>query len=242
MSKKKAQQIRPVGRFRSRRLSNGLDVRIHPGPPLGPGMTTPSMDDVLAALEGFDPDISWKAARHQILPMLPRLRPFPGGDDQTVRVILPPGILVSFGIDLGPAVTFLGSSVVDRWRVDRDSIVEAALHNLRARACDCKPDLVIRDHIADAPVTVLQSRQGIAASLLLVPEHIDRLFGPGPHLLLAPMRDLLIALPADVDRDFAAWLSEEWEALDPNHLHLGGFVHEAGSVMPEPLEGVLAQA
>jgi hypothetical protein len=240
MSKKKAQQIRPLGR--SRRLSNGLDVRIHSGPPLGPGMITPSMDDVLAALEGFDPDISWKAARREILPMLPRVRPFPGPDDQTVRVILPPGILVSFGIDLGPAVTFLGSAVVERWRVDRDSIVEVALRNLRARARECEPDLVIRDHIADTPVMVLQSHLGIAASLLLVPEHLDRLFGRGPHLLLAPMRDLLIALPANVDRDFAAWLAAEWEALDPNHLHLGGFVHEAGSVMPEPLEGVLAQA
>jgi hypothetical protein len=242
MSKKKAQHVRPLARLRCRRLANGLDVRVHGGPQLGPGMTVASMDAVFAALERFDPALPWKTARHQILPMLPRVRPFPGPDDEAVRVILPPGILVSFGIDLGPAITFVGSSVVAHWRVDRSSLAEAALRNLRARADECGPGLVIRDHIAATPVMVLQSRLGIAASLLLVPEHLDRLFGPGPHLMLAPMRDLLIALPADVDRSFAAWLAEEWEALDPNHLHLGGFVHQAGVVVPEPLEGSLAEA
>ena len=140
-----------------------------------------------------------------------------------------PGILVSFGIDLGPAITFVGAPLLDRWRVDVPTLAAAALSNLRrlaARVPD--PTTVIRDHIGDVPVTLLQSRLGIAASLILVPESLERLLGPGPQLLLAPMRDILIALPPDVDREFAAWLADEWEALDPNHLHLGGFRHEAG--------------
>ena len=102
--------------------------------------------------------------------------------------------------------------------------------------------MVIRDRIGDVPVTLIQTRLGIAASLILVPECLDRLVGPGPHLLLAPMRDILIALPPDVDREFAAWLADEWEALDPNHLHLGGFQHERGTIIPEALDEAQARA
>jgi hypothetical protein len=50
------------------------------------------------------------------------------------------------------------------------------------------------------------------------------------------MRDILIALPPNVDPGFAAWLAEEWEALDPNHLHLGGFRFTGGRVAPEAIE------
>jgi hypothetical protein len=56
------------------------------------------------------------------------------------------------------------------------------------------------------------------------------------------MRDILIALPADVDREFAAWLADEWEALDPNHLHLGGFRHDRETIVPEALDEAAAQA
>ena len=52
----------------------------------------------------------------------------------------------------------------------------------------------------------------------------------------------VIALPPDVDQEFASWLADEWEALDPNHLHLGGFRHEAGSIVPEALDEAMARA
>jgi hypothetical protein len=81
---------------------------------------------------------------------------------------------------------------------------------------------VIDDRVSDVPVTLLPMHEGIAASLILVPDCHDRLVGPGPQLLLALIRDILIALP-DVDREFAAWLADEWEALDPNQPHLGDF-------------------
>jgi hypothetical protein len=126
--------------------------------------------------------------------------------------------------------------------VDVPTLADTALSNLRQLATECRSEDVIRDHIGDVPVTLLQSRVGIAASLILVPELLERFFGPGPQLLLAPMRDILIALPADVEREFAAWLAEEWEALDPNHLHLGGFRHEAGLIVPETLDEAMARA
>jgi hypothetical protein len=242
MSKWKPQKVRPLGRGGGRRFGKGLELEIFRGPALGPGVVTAGYGTVLAAMEQFDPDMPWKKARVRILPMLPRVRPMPGPELELARAMLPPGILVGFGIDIGPAITFVGASLLDRWRVDVLTVVAAALANLRQLADECGRDVAIRDRIGDVPVTVLQTRLGIAASLILVPDCLDRLLGPGPHLLLAPMRDILIALPPDVDREFAAWLAEEWEALDPNHLHLGGFRHDRGTIVPEALDEAMARA
>lgn len=241
MSKWKPQRVRPIGRGRLK-SRNGLELEVFPGPPLGPGVVTADYRTVLGAMERFDPEMPWKKARARILPMLPRVRPFPGPPMELARAMLPPGILVGFGIDIGPAITFVGSSLLDRWGVDVPTVAEVALANLRKLAGGCERDVVIRDHIGDVPITLVQTRLGIAGSLILVPDSLDRLIGPGPCLLLVPMRDILIALPPDVDREFAAWLAAEWEALDPNHLHLGGFRHERGTIVPEPLDEALAHA
>lgn len=242
MSKWKPRRIRPLSRAGRRKLRNGLRFEAFPGPVPGPGVVTADYRTVLAAMERFDPEMPWKKARRQILPMLPRVRPLPKPELELVRAMLPPGILVGFGIDIGPAITFVGATLLNRWQVDLPAVVAASLTNLRELADACDRDAVIRDRIGDVPVTLIQTRLGIAASLILVPECLERFLGSGPHLLLAPMRDILIALPADVDRGFAAWLADEWEALDPNHLHLGGFRHDRGTVVPEALDEAAAQA
>lgn len=234
MSRKRAQPIRSL-RFGVKR-GRAMTVDIVPGPPLGPGVVTADLDTVLAALQQFDPDLSWKKARDRILPMLPRVRPYPGRSVDLVRAMVPPGILVSFGIDLGPAITFVGPALLERWKVQPSDLWAAALSNVRRLAAGCHPSDLVRDQVADVPVAVLQSGLGIASTLILVPEAIEPLFGPGPHLLLAPMRDVLLALPPEVDREFAAWLATEWEALDPNCLHLGAFRYVRGTIAPEPLD------
>jgi hypothetical protein len=242
MSKRKARPVRPLGRRIVHRLADGRRVEVFEGPLPSPGVATADIDTVLAALQGFDPSMSWKRAREQVLPMLPRVRPLPTPEVELVRAMLPPGILVGFGIDIGPAITFISTDLLRRWRVDPASLAAAALGNLRELARDCGPADAIHDPIAEVPVTVVQTGRGIAASLLLVPEHLERVLGRGERLLLAPMRDILIALPADVDRAFAAWLADEWEAMDPNHLHLGGFRYRAGTVAPEVIDEALARA
>jgi hypothetical protein len=156
--------------------------------------------------------------------------------------MLPPGILVGFGMDIGPAITFVSKTLLERWHVDPAGLAGAALANLRRAAQGCGPGDVLDDHIGDVPVSVVQTGRGIAASLLLVPDCLERVLGGRERLLLAPMRDILIALPPDVDREFARWLAEEWEAMDPNHLHLGGFRYRAGTVVPESIDEALAQA
>ncbi|HEX5015043.1 MAG TPA: hypothetical protein VFV72_12890 [Candidatus Limnocylindrales bacterium] len=242
MSKRSAKPVKPLKPGRLHRLSRGRSVEVFEGPPVGDGVVVADFASVMAALDRFDPDMPWKKARDQVLPIMPRVRPMPGPELDLVRAMLPPGILVGFGIDLGPAITFITMELLGRWRVDPSGVATAALANLDAIARRCGPDDVLDDHIADTPVSIVQTGRGIAASLLLVPGRLEPVLGRAPRFLLAPMRDILIALPANVDREFAAWLATEWEALDPNHLHLGGFRYEAGRVTPEPIEQALARA
>src|SRR5262245_13115066 len=242
MSKRKARPVRPIGRRRVRRLADGRRVEVFEGPRAGDGVVTADLETVLAALEGFDPEMSWKKARQQVLPMLPRVRPLPTPQLDLVRAMLPPGILVGFGIDIGPAITFVTATLLDRWRVEPAALAAAALANLRGIAERCGRGGVLDEQIADVPAAVVQPGHGSGAHMLLVPDCLGRVIGDGDRFLLAPMRDILIALPANVDRSFAAWLAEEWEALDPNHLHLGGFRYAGGRVVPESIEEALARA
>ncbi len=241
MAKPKIKRMAGAHR-RHRGADDGLVVSIHEGPPLGPGVVSASPEDVLAAINRLDPDMPWKKTRDLVVPMMPRVRPYPAPAPDPVRVLLPPGILVGFAIDIGPALTVIGDSLLKSWSVDPATLAETALDNLRARADACDQRIVHRDSVADTPVQLLQTGAGFAASLLLVPEHLERFFGRGPNLLVAPMRDVLIAMPGGVDREFAAWLAEEFEMLDPNHLHLGGFMHHRGVVTPVTIEDALAQA
>jgi hypothetical protein len=244
MSNKKARPIKRLGRSAggTRRvdLESGT-AEILEGGLLGDGMNRADDATILAAMNRIDLDRPWTKARDDVRPMLPRVRPYPF-PIEPVRVMLPPGILVGFGIDIGPALTMVDADQLRRWHVDTETVADRALANTRDLAARCDPNLVVRESVDGVPLEALQTRAGIGASLLLVPETLERFFGPGPLLLLAPMRDLLIALPASVDHEFAGWLAEQWESLDPNHLHLGGWLFESGAVCPVPLDEAFAMA
>jgi len=196
----------------------------------------------MAALDDFDPEAPWEVARHRLVPLLPRVRPLPVAIEGLVRAMLPPGVLTGFGLDLGPAVTFVDHAQLDRWGVGVETATTTALANVRRMVATCDRGAVHHGSIDGVPVAAFQSGLGIASTLILVPECIERLMGSGPHLLIAPMRDLLLAVPATTDRGLVAWISAEWEALDPNCLHLGAFLHERGSITAVALDEVVARA
>jgi hypothetical protein len=246
MSRKWPHPIRPVGFARRDRetvdLGRGLTAEVFEGGPVGPGIKRASDTSILRALRGFDPDRSWKKARLDVLPMLPRLRPYPFPIDEPIRIMLPPGILVGFGVDLGPALTIVDGAQVGRWGVDAQAVAAQALANVGRLADRCDSRMVVYQRIAGTRVGALQTRLGIAASLLLLPAALERLFGPEPAFFVAPMRDLLLSMPPLVDRAEAAWVAAELEALDPNCLHLGGFRWDGAELTPEPLDGAVASA
>lgn len=202
---------------------------------LGNGMELARPDEVLRAMGALPPDLDWEVLAPNIIPILPRRRPMPPTAGAPFRVTLPPGIPTGFGIDIGPAFLVVGEGLLAGWPVTPVDLVATALANLRARLAPLRRSDLHEDRIDGVPVRILQSGLGCASALVLLPDELVRLLGPAPQLLLAPMRDLLISLPAEVDRSFAAWLNDEFAEMDPNGLALDAFLLDHGELRYETL-------
>jgi hypothetical protein len=216
-----------------------IDVR---SAPLGPGVTCASIEEVLAVLQGFDPDLGWNAIADDVIPLFQRVRPYPPEFPEAVRTILPPGISVSFAIDVGPAFTHITAEFLERWGLTVGAVAERAIANLDRRAAAAARTPLVTEPVDGVPVRTLQSGTGSASTFVLVPERLPALFGHEAQFFIAPLRDVLISLPADVDRGFAGWLLNEFAELDPNHLAPIGFAFHDKKVSVEPLGEAVAIA
>src|SRR3954447_1237614 len=218
------------------------EVTFFPGPLAGPGVYVPSPEQALEAMRDFRLDAPWRELAVDFLPMFERRRPLPAGTTPPITAVLPPGVTVGFGIDLGPAAVRVTRSLVDGWGVDVADVTATAMGNLRRRAFAPALPPLVREPIAGHPTIAFQSEDGWASTLLLVPDALERVMGPEPRLFIAPMRDLLIGLPPDVDPELACWLTEEFEALDPNALALEGFRWRDGRVETVPIRAAVLSA
>jgi hypothetical protein len=229
---------------RQKRSQRRSDLRIDRivSVPAGPNIRSASVEDVLAALEAAPTPDDWPGLAPMLVPMFQRLRPYDGAFPDALRVVVPPGISVSIGVDVGPALMHVTPEIAANWGVGTDEIVRRALVNVAERAAAVSPEQVFRHPIGPVMSAALQSGTGSASVFVLQPALLPRLFGPAAHLFLAPMRDLLIALPADVDREFALWVYEEFAVQDPNCLAPLGFLVRDGTVAIEPLEPEFAVA
>src|SRR3954452_1171479 len=189
---------------------------------LGNGMVQATPDAVLRAMGGLPPDLEWASMAASVIPILPRRRPMPplAGEPFRVtpprrrrrptppppgepfRVTLPPGIPTGFGIDIGPAFLVVGQSLLATWPVGAAELVATALDNLRARMRTVRPRDLVRQPIDGVPVRILQSGAGCASGLVLVEDELRRIFGTDPQCFIAPLRDILMSMPLDVDRSF----------------------------------------
>jgi hypothetical protein len=177
----------------------------------------------------------WDDVAPAILPVFERARPFSYPVDPPALTVMPPGVTVGFGVDAGPAFMRVSTAHLADWPVDLPELTALALDNLTRRAREADERDLLRDSVDDVPVTVFQSQDGWASTTVLLPEEMDRLFGRAPATFVAPSRDLLIGLPIDVDPEFATWLTEELEAIDPNALRLEAFEWRDGTVRCRPL-------
>ena len=154
---------------------------------------------------------------------------------EQLRIVVPPGLSVGFGVDIGPAFITVSPEMAEAWGVRADDILARALANLEGRMAAVRSRDVYDGTIGDMPVRILQSPTGSASTYVLVPEALGRILGRHRQLVLAPMRNLLISLPITADRDFAAWLFDEIAAQDPNCLAPAAFVVGDGQLALEPL-------
>jgi hypothetical protein len=214
----------------------------YPAQDIGNGLVQATPAAVLGALSRLPADLDWPSVRDLVVPVFTRRRPFPFETGTPVRVLLPPGVLTGFGVDIGPAVLHIGEDILATWPVNRDELADRALANLRSLVRRVRPRDVIDEHLDGQPVRILQSGEGWASTLVLLADELSRIFGRAPQRFIAPMRDLLISMPASVDPDLCAWLAEELAAMDPNALALESFVLADGRLTCAAIHGVEARA
>jgi hypothetical protein len=210
-------------------------AQVFEGPPLGPDVVTASVADVLSALETMPQDFGWDAIADHIIPMFQRVRPYHETVPEPLRVVVPPGLSVGFGVDIGPAFVNVHPGMTAGWGLTPDAILARALANLERRMTGVAPDDIHDGLIGDVPVRMLQSPTGSASTYVLLPAALGRILGDHGQLVIAPMRNLLISLPIGTDRDFAAWLFDEIASQDPNALAPTAFVVGDGRLSLESL-------
>ncbi len=182
-----------------------------------------SRDAVRRAVESLPPELAWEDVRDGLRPVFVRRRPLPPGMERPVTFSTQIGIKVALGIDIGPAFLYVGPGMLAGWPVSADDAFARALENLRAAAQGERMYELEYGAVADIPLWWYQSRHGLASGLLLLEAELARRFGGEPRLLIAPMRNLLIAAPFDADRETLELIRDDVSAEDPNGLDLPTF-------------------
>ena len=188
-----------------------------------PLVETASVDEVINAIESVDLAATWEEVAPNLRLALPRRRALPVDIEELPQREYAPGINVVLGMDIGPAMLFVAHEQLAGWGVSAEQAFDRALDNVRAAVARRKQFALIHERIADVPTLAYQSRDGWASCLLLLPDALTRIFGERSGLILSPMRDLVIHLPLDVEREFAQWLLDEFAAVDMNALDLPPF-------------------
>lgn len=204
------------------------------GPELGPGIEQAPLEEVLAALAAHGDELDWASVSSNVLPVIPRLRPYPDATPEPVRTLVPPGIVVGFGIDIGPAFMNVSADLLASWDIGLGDLTACAIANVHRRATSIDRPSIHDGQIGPYPTEWLQTGVSVGSLLVFAPTELSRLFG-GPRFFITPMRDLIIGFPFDVDRDAAHWLYREIADLDPNCLGPIGYSFDGSRVVPEPL-------
>ena len=221
---------------RERRKDRGRwTAQVFEGPANGPNVVSASLEEVLAALETMPQELTWESIAPEVVPLFQRVRPYHESMPEQLRVVVPPGLSVGFGVDIGPAFITISPEMAADWGVPPDEILGRAVANLERRMAAVRPRDVHDGTVGDVPVRILQSPTGSASTYVLAPGALGRILGPHRQLVLAPMRNLLISLPVTADREFAAWLFDEFASQDPNCLAPAAFVVGDGTLALEPL-------
>ena len=216
--------------------------RVVHGPEVGPGVVSASLEEVMRAVGDQAPDLDWASVADSVIPVMPRIRPWPPGFPEPMRVVVDPGVAVGYAIDIGPAFMGIGSDLVRSWDIPLADVQARALANTISRASQIEPTAIVHGSMDGTPTHWLQTGRSIGSVLILVPDELRRLFGPEPAFFITPMRDLIIGLPADVDRELAAWLWLEVAGMDPNCLGPTGYRFDGLTTRPEDLGSLIGSA
>jgi hypothetical protein len=197
-------------------------------------IVSPRPEEVRAALDGLSADLAWPELRERLRPVFVRRRPLPPGMTAPLTKRLPPGLEVALGADIGPAFLYVSKQLLESWPIPADEAFDIALANLRGVIEAERYFELAYEPIEGVPVWWYQSHGGLASGLLLLEDILVERYGDEPRLLMAPMRNLLLAAPYDADREVLGWLRDEIAAADPNGLDLPLFSLKDGRLTIEP--------
>jgi len=186
----------------------------------GNGIIGPSREQVRSAMESLPDELTWDELADDLRPVFVRRRPLPPGVERPLTTMMPPGVEVALGVDIGPAFMYVGSGMLASWSVAFDHAFERAMDNLRSEVAGERYLEMEYETLEDVPFWWYQSSGGLASGLLLLETELAQRYGPEPRLLIAPMRNLLLAAPFDADRDLVTWLRDQISHEDPNGLDL----------------------
>jgi hypothetical protein len=182
------------------------------------------MGAVQAALAAIDLGARWESIAPLVLPVIKRVwQPF--AVIEPVYITVPPGIRTGFGVDVGPAFSHVTTAMVEQWGVTGATLLGAALENLE-RMARREPPRVERIQAGGLALTTIQG-QGWGSSLILAPDLLRPILGPGPQVLMTPVRNTLLALPGsatldDLESIYLAVTDGAHDALDAQILRWNG--------------------
>jgi hypothetical protein len=153
-------------------------------------------------------------------------------------VEMAPGVDVSFAIEVDVVYVTVDQAQLDRWEMTIEQVAPAAMANLR-RTVGSATETVYRDAYDGIEICMVRGWPHWAASLLLLPDELKRLFGPHDQLFMAPYACNLMSLPIGVDRNAAADLVDLFGTINPRSLLLGtpAFAMCDGELLVEDLPG-----
>jgi hypothetical protein len=187
------------------------------------GVSMASGDDVRRAIESLPSDLRWDDVRDGLRPVFVRRRPLPPGMDRPITFPTSIGINAALGVDIGPAFLYVGAAMLESWPVTADEAYAIAVTNLRLAVQSERMYELEYGVVGDVPLWWYQSHHGLASGLLLLEDELGRRFGDEARLLIAPMRNLLIAAPFDADRETIELIRDDVASEDPNGLDLPVF-------------------
>lgn len=174
---------------------------------------------------------TWDWARPRLLPLLagPYL-----GPDPLVTVVGGPGCAVIFGIEVAGTFIHVDRSVAERWECSDDLLLRTGIENLDARAVRLGTGAITHGTLAGRIVRIIENPW--ASSLVLVPDHLVRLFGSDDQIIGTPRREMVAAFHADTPTHVVAHIVVDLEAKAAYPLLLDPFFLEAGRLVWQPPE------
>ncbi len=173
--------------------------------------------------------VPWDWARRRIVPLLagPLIDP-PG--QRTIMTASELGPALRFGVDLGGVYPLLDADTAERWEVSVAQLLDTALTNLSDRAGYLDNSVVRHGTLGGRITTLVSTPDGLASSLVLVPDHLCRLIGDHDQILAAPTRNQLLAVTPDTSTELFASLVMDFELGDPLPLMIDPFILVAGEL------------